>query len=536
MAATTASTADREMMTFLPLIGNSSIRENEQQQQQQGNYNNGDINGDSVDEPFDDNMFGDEDDEDGAFVDASVTNGSNISQQQQNIALTTAFIANSATPLYALNHPEAFVGMNLQSQKMFPMAASLSRHGEGYANGITFPNGGVPLSSLNPLYQAAVTSSPNTMVGPLHHQLINTAIPQQAQPMSCYPYPQSNSFIDQQQEQQREHQEQGSINPRNLRGTIFRQSCGSSQDNPTSTFLATSTTTNNKRKRQMSSQRKTYLKKQQGEEDNCKKKSRNLREQQRSHQINERIAELREVLKEIGVHFEKTDKNTVLRTVYEYIRNRQTLSAQLDSEHSKLLETINEVATQARSKEQKHIKSDSKNHPMRVIDNSITPLLPHTHLQPSKTNDALFHIPEFNYKTIFSKCPTALAVIGLDGRFLDCNSQFEQLTGFDRKELLAMQDRQDVAASSSSTSSLSSNSSSTNNNDISLFHILYSPTDVEEVCQSMSSLAQCENGDESSNDDAELKGEEKDSGRERRNFWRGVIRSKKKPNVKVKSN
>lgn len=41
-----------------------------------------------------------------------------------------------------------------------------------------------------------------------------------------------------------------------------------------------------------------------------------------------------------------------------------------------------------------------------------------------------------DYQRVFQEAPFPLAIAGLDGRFLDCNSKFAEMTGYSRKDIL----------------------------------------------------------------------------------------------------
>merc|ERR1711957_979401 len=51
-------------------------------------------------------------------------------------------------------------------------------------------------------------------------------------------------------------------------------------------------------------------------------------------------------------------------------------------------------------------------------------------------NDAnLMFVQGLQYSNIFYQCSAAIAVASLDGRFLDCNVQFEKVSGYTKEEL-----------------------------------------------------------------------------------------------------
>ena len=150
---------------------------------------------------------------------------------------------------------------------------------------------------------------------------------------------------------------------------------------------------------------------------------RNLREQQRSYKISQQIKELRSVLQESNIPF-KPNKYSILLSVVEYIKELQTRAVYLDQEHQKLLNTIaqtNELCNSRTVGFGENNNSSGINSP----DTGAT-----------MGNDAeLLFVKGLDYKSIFTQCSGALCVASLDGRLLDCNTQFEKVSGFGKEEL-----------------------------------------------------------------------------------------------------
>jgi PAS domain-containing protein len=167
------------------------------------------------------------------------------------------------------------------------------------------------------------------------------------------------------------------------------------------------------------------------DEGNRKRSHRNVREQQRSQQITTQIAELRHLLHAANVDFEKADKYSTLVTVGEFIKQLQDDATQLEAEHGRLVETIKETS-----------KIVGEQYVQANATSSV--VFPSTSGQPEEkapqTNKAgLSSINAIDYKGIFASCPFASAIASIDGRFLDCNVGFEEISGYSRHELLPLQ-------------------------------------------------------------------------------------------------
>lgn len=200
------------------------------------------------------------------------------------------------------------------------------------------------------------------------------------------------------------------------------------------------------------------------EEQHRRRQDRNMREQQRSQKITHQIDHLRTVLSAAQIRH-KPDKFSTLVTVGEYIKQLQERSAMLDAEHKQLIDTItktNELANEP--------------HPSGNTTSSSNVLSPDTASSFGSTvtgdreniynEDEIAFVRNLDYKSIFSRCGIPLAVASIDGRFLDCNIEFETISGYKREEMLPAE--QSTASGcdigSDALSSLSSNSSDVHSN------------------------------------------------------------------------
>jgi PAS domain-containing protein len=150
---------------------------------------------------------------------------------------------------------------------------------------------------------------------------------------------------------------------------------------------------------------------------------RNLREQQRSYRISQQIKELREVLTESNVPF-KPNKYSILLSVVDYIKQLQSRAIMLDAEHQKLITTIrqtNELVSSGATPCSGAEETDATNTAIGSDSGS--------------DNEMLF-VQGLDYRSLFEQCPAALGIAALDGRILECNSEFNMLLRFKRDDLL----------------------------------------------------------------------------------------------------
>jgi PAS domain-containing protein len=194
------------------------------------------------------------------------------------------------------------------------------------------------------------------------------------------------------------------------------------------------------------------------EERDRRRHDRNMREQQRSQKITHQIDDLRSILTSAQIRH-KPDKFSTLVTVGEYIKQLQQRSAMLDAEHKKLIDTIsktNELANEP------HLNSGNAGVGADMAESTSSGLSTNASSDnPFYNEDEKAFVQNVDYKSIFVRCGIALAVASVDGRFLDCNREFEKMTGYKREELLPVETvpkSGSVAASSEGISSLSSSS------------------------------------------------------------------------------
>jgi PAS domain-containing protein len=211
---------------------------------------------------------------------------------------------------------------------------------------------------------------------------------------------------------------------------------------------------------------------------------RNQREQQRSQKITEQIACLKELLAAANVHF-KPDKHSTLITVADYIKQLQARSQLLDSEHQKLLDTIAKTSEIASSPQYQTSAGNETVSSNDLLTDAPTGLL-------LEDEHAVF-VKGLDYRNIFKQCSIPLAVASIDGRLMDCNGEFEALTGYERDELLLCEvsndcdgtPRADVAFSDAGVPSTVTTTSLTRN--LSLFNLLCRE-DMEQVFLAMSRM------------------------------------------------
>ena len=169
-----------------------------------------------------------------------------------------------------------------------------------------------------------------------------------------------------------------------------------------------------------------------------RKSDRNAREQQRAQQVTDQIAHLRDLIVRSGVALDKVDKFSTLIAVEQYIRSLQTKSLELKTEHDNLLATLQQTSELVNSQ---YVSSASPvpvssggEESFQAQDSSDQDT---DDLSEGDTTAPL--MKEVNYKWIFNCCPFATGVASIDGRFLDCNKEFEVMTGYTRAELLPLE-------------------------------------------------------------------------------------------------
>jgi PAS domain-containing protein len=204
---------------------------------------------------------------------------------------------------------------------------------------------------------------------------------------------------------------------------------------------------------------------------------RNQREQIRSQKITEQIGCLKALLSSANVHF-KPDKHSTLITVTDYIMKLQARSQLLDLEHKNLIDTIaktNEIVNAPHYRDTEIGETIMTND--LLCDGPTGSVLEADH--------AVF-VRDLDYKNVFRQCTMPLAVASIDGRLIDCNLEFELLTGYDRQELIFCDYNQPQADSVQSYNDLLQSSVTISKN-LSLFNLLCRD-DMEKVFLAMSCM------------------------------------------------
>lgn len=197
---------------------------------------------------------------------------------------------------------------------------------------------------------------------------------------------------------------------------------------------------------------------------------RNIREQQRSHRIADRISELRTVLQDAGVQF-KPDRYNTLVGVVNYIKTLQSRSKKLDEEHKVLLKTISGAGEMVNGESgfaglglgMPTNGCGVEDGPpgtttVQTFDVSGENLSSTSSDSNNNDEEMKVFVKSIDYRFIFSNCGVALAVASVDGRFVDCNDEWLTLTGYTRTELMGeckSSGGNQVAAVSTSTSAAS---------------------------------------------------------------------------------
>lgn len=257
--------------------------------------------------------------------------------------------------------------------------------------------------------------------------------------------------------------EMGSVCSANSRGSSnassFRRRGGSKTNNSATASVGSASTKSASRKRNRGGAgggSSSLLAVSDSEDEGFKRRhDRNLREQRRSQKITNQIDQLREVLAAASVRF-KPDKYSTLVSVVDYVRQLQGRSTMLDTEHKKLLDTItktNELVNEPYLANSGASSSSSTGRMGSVGSNSTKPDSALSGGNASGVagggsgsdiyhDDELVFVNTIDYKRIFSKCGMALAVASIDGRLMDCNHEFVELTGYQREELLPNEEHQ----------------------------------------------------------------------------------------------
>ena len=176
-----------------------------------------------------------------------------------------------------------------------------------------------------------------------------------------------------------------------------------------------------------------------------RRSERNLREQERSHKITERIIELRSVLSEAGVRF-KPDRYSTLVSVANYVRALQARSASLDEEHRRLLDTVEKASCADVPVLQVHPKMGVGGGGASTRGDGDDPAS--SSIRSASTGgdeEFLSFVRGIDYRNVFASCAAALSIASVDGRFVDCNEEFLRMTDYTRSELLGDGPRRNCA-------------------------------------------------------------------------------------------
>jgi PAS domain-containing protein len=217
---------------------------------------------------------------------------------------------------------------------------------------------------------------------------------------------------------------------------------------------------------------------------------RNAREQQRAQQVTDQIVLLRKLLEQSGVPLSKTDKFSTLIMVEKYIRSLQLKSAQLAADHQQLLlamkQTSDHLNTTKASNSKNFVSSSSGS------DDASNP----SSGQESE-EEGLPAVRGINYKWIFDSCPFPVAIASIDGRFMEINKEFEELTGYSRNELLPLERASMKDSKDSSNEESATNSEKKCN--MSIFNILHREC-IERLFCPMSKILQLYSNDDDDDD------------------------------------
>jgi len=168
-----------------------------------------------------------------------------------------------------------------------------------------------------------------------------------------------------------------------------------------------------------------------------RRQERNLREQARSHKISQQIKALRDVLSESKVPF-KANKYSILTSVADYIKQLQSHAVLLDGEHKKLINTIRKTTEMINSGSVPQVSSSGGAGDNIVSNNGNSSDNCATNNEGSNdtVDDAeMLLVQGLDYRTLFNQCSAALGVVALDGRFLACNAEFQNIIGYTKEQL-----------------------------------------------------------------------------------------------------
>jgi PAS domain-containing protein len=165
--------------------------------------------------------------------------------------------------------------------------------------------------------------------------------------------------------------------------------------------------------------------------------------------------------------------------VEDYITSLQAKAMELTREHEKLLSTIQQTTEFVN----RQYISGSGSEESRAHESSDQ--------DEESESDSPF-LQGINYKWIFDCCPFAVGIASIDGRFIDCNTEFERVSGYSRAELLPL--GQDNVASSGPPPDLATKKK----HNMSIFNVLHREC-IERLFCAMSKILQ-KSGDNDDDD------------------------------------
>jgi hypothetical protein len=161
----------------------------------------------------------------------------------------------------------------------------------------------------------------------------------------------------------------------------------------------------------------------------------------------------------------------------------QSRSSFLDEEHKKLLQTISTTDEVVKSSYY-HTTADG---PALTTSSDFLADAPGSF---ALEEDHSVFVRGVNYRNIFKQCSIALAVASIDGRFMDCNTEFEVLTGYERDELLSSEKEEATEITADpvlSQDGVPSTVTTSRRRNLSLFNLL-GREDMEQVFRAMSCM------------------------------------------------
>jgi len=238
-----------------------------------------------------------------------------------------------------------------------------------------------------------------------------------------------------------------------------------------------------------------------------RRRDRNQREQERSQRIATQIADLKDLLSQSNVAF-KPDKYSTLVSVHEHIESLQLKVENLDREHKGLLQTIEcagEIVNQGivgigggREEQITVEQVGSSSAGQGEVGGHESDA---AGIGTEGESDMGDYVQGLDYKTFFFRCTVALCVASIDGRLLECNSEFVKICGLtkevleasglsngrDAKEYSIKNETNDTCGKGGNNLVPSEKGTSTSSTVLSLFNLL-SRDDMGKVFEAMSTM------------------------------------------------